>query len=342
MNESINIEEMLQTLEQQDRAITKLKEEVSQRTETVMDYRDQNIMLERENGNLLQQIQTLSSEKSKLKSKVQELADKVVKMNKADLILKENDRLREDNKILIKEAENAKRTSIIEKEQVQSQYRSYFDEVAQKENVVLQKEKIADEKLKNIRAYIDMESEEKAKKQKIFLEKVFKIKTFGYQIYVISALLYGLLITVFTAIKTKQIADDCVEFFSAIGKGFATGWKYLYQFATYVSAISNKVPQESMSIVLHWLIIILIIGIVFTGLTIGIVKVFISVKDYYKEWLMDKITLTVMLISFALLVFFGEELRKGIPINLILMWILAQGVYVGVRTYAKKWKMARW
>ena len=263
-------------------------------------------------------------------------------MNKADLILKENDRLREDNKILIKEAENAKRTSIIEKEQVQSQYRSYFDEVAQKENVVLQKEKIADEKLKNIRAYIDMESEEKAKKQKIFLEKVFKIKTFGYQIYVISALLYGLLITVFTAIKTKQIADDCVEFFSAIGKGFATGWKYLYQFATYVSAISNKVPQESMSIVLHWLIIILIIGIVFTGLTIGIVKVFISVKDYYKEWLMDKITLTVMLISFALLVFFGEELRKGIPINLILMWILAQGVYVGVRTYAKKWKMARW
>ncbi len=263
-------------------------------------------------------------------------------MNRADLILKENDRLREDNKILIKEAENVKTAMQTEKDRIKNQYQSHLEAVVQKETVLLQKEKLADEKLKNIRAYIDMESEVKAKKQKNFLEKAFKIKTFGYQIYVISALMYGLLITVFTAIKTKQITNDFAEFFCTIGKGILAGWKYLYQFATFVSNVSEKIKQETLALILHWLIIILIVGIVVAGVTTGIIKLFIVIKDYYVEHLLDRITLAVMLINLALIVFFGKEIRQVLHMNLLLLSLLFQMIYVGIRDYVRKWKIARW
>lgn len=117
------------------------------------------------------------------------------------------------------------------------------------------------------------------------------------------------MITVFTAIKTKQVTDDFAEFFYTIGKVILLGWKYLYQFTTFVSSISDKVTQETVALVLHWLIIILIVGSVVAGLIVGIIKLFIVIKDYYVEHLLDRITLAVMLINLALIVFFGKEIR---------------------------------
>lgn len=263
-------------------------------------------------------------------------------MNKADLILKENDRLRKDNELLIKEAENAKRTAIIEKDQIKNQYRSYFDEVAQKETVVLQKEKIADEKLKNIRAYIGMEAREKAKIHRRLLEKKFRAKALGYQTYVISALLYGLLVTVFTAIKTKQIVDDCVEFFSVIRKGILTALKYLYQFSVAISSLAKNLPNGNISIIIHWLIITLIMSGVTAGIGIAVFKLVIWIKDYYAEHLMDKVTLAALLLNLSLIVFFGKEIRQTVHINLILLSLLFQIIYAGIRDYVRKWEVARW
>lgn len=264
-----------------------------------------------------------------------------MRLNRADLILKENEKLKEDNERLRQENENIKTTMRVEKERVKDQYQSRLDSVEQKETVLMQKEKLADEKLKNIRSYVEAESEEKVRKHRAILEKRFHAKTLGYQIYVISALLYGLLITVFTAVKTKQVTDDFAEFFCTVGKGIVLGWKYLYQFATFVSNVSEEVNQEAVALVLHWLIIILIVGIVVAGLTIGIGKLFIVIKDYYAEHLVDKITLTVMLINFSLIVFFGKEIRQTLHMNLLLLSLLIQTIYVGIRDYIRKWKMAR-
>lgn len=55
----------------------------------------------------------------------------------------------------------------------------------------------------------------------------------------------------------------------------------------------------------------------------------------------DKITLTVMLINFSLIVFFGKEIRQTLHMNLLLLSLLIQTIYVGIREYIRKWKMAR-
>ena len=49
----------------------------------------------------------------------------------------------------------------------------------------------------------------------------------------------------------------------------------------------------------------------------------------------DVITLLMILTSTAVIIYFGEAIKKALSVNLLLLFVLSQGVYLGIRCYLK-------
>ena len=89
--------------------------------------------------------------------------------------------------------------------------------------------------------------------------------------------------------------------------------------------------------IVHWLLLILVL-VVLCG-SLGVLIIFCGVKLFtgYTEKLefADNWSLLVFLVSLALSIFFADELRAFLPINLLLLNILVHAGYVFVRWYVK-------
>ena len=64
-------------------------------------------------------------------------------------------------------------------------------------------------------------------------------------------------------------------------------------------------------------------------------------REIYLECCWDRVSIMMATISLAVAVYFGEEIRAVVPVNLVVMMLIEHGMYVGVRKYVKGWKEAR-
>ena len=93
--------------------------------------------------------------------------------------------------------------------------------------------------------------------------------------------------------------------------------------------------------IVYWSIRILICGGCLVGA--GILAAFIGIKiaGLYKKYCWDMITIMVILISMAIAIYFGDWIKTALTLNLLLLLLLVQLVYVGIRWYVKGWREAR-
>ena len=63
----------------------------------------------------------------------------------------------------------------------------------------------------------------------------------------------------------------------------------------------------------------------------GILAILIEIKviELYKKNCWDVITLLMILTSTAVIIYFGEAIKKALSVNLLLLFVLSQGVYLG-------------
>ena len=87
----------------------------------------------------------------------------------------------------------------------------------------------------------------------------------------------------------------------------------------------------------YWILLILIVGICVAGTGILAILIEIKVIELYKKNCWDIITLLMILTSAAVIIYLGESIKKILSINLLLFFVLSQGVYVGLRCYLKIW-----
>ena len=71
----------------------------------------------------------------------------------------------------------------------------------------------------------------------------------------------------------------------------------------------------------------------------GMLAILIEIKviELYKKNCWDVITLLMILTSVAIVIYFGESIKKVLSVNLLLLFVLSQGAYVGIRCYLKVW-----
>lgn len=293
-----------------------------------------------------QTISELSSQVSMLKSEVQKLADKNVKLNEADNVLKQNEELKKQNEKLKQDKLNAEQEAMTEVSAVK-------EECAKRERIAESKAQEADRlksHLKAVEADLSGQIDKKAQnlvesklnalhgvyeaKQRS-LDRKFKAQTASYDSFLLGLLLYGVLTTVFTAVRSEAFVSDFKTFFMVIWQFIVNAFQLLLKGGQWASQLGDKIPQPVVATIVHYLLLIVFVGGIAIGvgflIFLGASKVF----EFYTEDYADTMSLAVFLISLAVSVYFAEPIRAVIPINLLLLLILVHIVYVLIRWYVK-------
>lgn len=278
------------------------------------------------------QIQKLLSEKQELVSivaeqgkRIAEQTEKIEKLNEADNVLKLN-----------AEQEAEATVSSVKKE--------YAAKGRELDRRIGEAAKQSAE-LKEERASINQDVERRAtamyQSRKKELDSKFKAQSLSYDGFVLGLLLYGVLITVFTAIRSEQFVSDFKAFFIAIWQFIVNAFQLLLKGGQWASQLGDKIPQPVVATIVHYLLLIVFVG----GIGIGVgVLIFLGaskVFEFYTDDYADTLSLAVFLISLAVSVYFAEPIRAVIPINLLLLLILVHIVYVLIRWYVKGCKRSR-
>lgn len=305
------------------------------------------------------QISELSSINSTLMSELRKKSEIIVKLNekeeiynKSDLIKKQNAELEKRNRELEQSEQNARQEAMTEVSAVK-------EECAKRERIAESKAQEADRlksHLKAVEADLSGQIDKKAQnlvesklnalhgvyeaKQRS-LDRKFKAKTASYDSCMLGLLLYGVLTTVFTAVRSEAFVSDFKTFFVAIWQFIVNAFQLLLKGGQWASQLGDKIPQPVVATIVHYLLLIVFVGGIAIGvgflIFLGASKVF----EFYTEDYADTMSLAVFLISLAVSVYFAEPIRAVIPINLLLLLILVHIVYVLIRWYVKGCKRSR-
>ena len=165
----------------------------------------------------------------------------------------------------------------------------------------------------------------------------YKAKTVMYEALIFLLIWYSISTTLFQMIRSKIFISDCVVFFDTIATFIQNIAGLTILAGKNVAQVSNGISNPVVAGIIYWMIRILISGGCLVG--VGILLAFIEIKiaGLYKKYCWDMITIMVILTSVAIVIYFGESIKKVLSVNLLLLFVLSQGAYVGIRCYLKVW-----
>lgn len=313
-------ESSLQLIEEQSKTIAELEQKVSE--------------LSLENSELVKELRSKSEMIKSLNARIGTLSE-------SDRVLKQNAELKQLNEQLRSEKQRTE-------QEAAAMVLSVKEEYSRKESDLARTQAAADQAKRDAEATRSQQAElveEKAAQayssRKAALEREYKAKTGSYQGFLLGCLLYGLLTTVFTAVRSERFVSDFVDFFSELWAGVCWIAGGVLQLGQAAAKLGDKIEQPAAAVVVHWLLLVVVVGGIGAALVAALLWVGKKVLDFYTEDYADIESLAAFLISLAIAVFFAEPIREYIPLNLLLLLLLVHAAYIGVRWYVKGWKEAR-
>ena len=169
--------------------------------------------------------------------------------------------------------------------------------------------------------------------QKEQLAGQYKAKTVMFQTTLFLLAWYSLTTTLFQAVQSDVFLSDCKSFFHDAASFIQTFIGWTIDAGQSVAQISTKIPNEIIAGIIYWLLLILVVGICVAGTGILAILIEIKVIELYKKNCWDVITLLMILTSAAVIIYFGEVIKKALSINLLFFWLILQGIYLTIRRY---------
>lgn len=288
------------------------------------------------------QIQKLLSEKQELVStvaeqgkRIAEQTEQIEKLNEADNVLKLNAELKKQNEKLKQDKLNAEQEAEATVSSVKREYEAKGRELDRRIGEAAKQSASLKSERQSISEDIEQRATAKYLDQKKELDRKFKAQTASYDSFLLGLLLYGVLSTVFTAVRSEAFVSDFKTFFMVIWQFIVNVFQLLLKGGQWASQLGDKIPQPVVATIVHYLLLIVFVGGIAIGvgflIFLGASKVF----EFYTEDYADTMSLAVFLISLAVSVYFAEPIRVVIPINLLLLLILVHIVYVLIRWYVK-------
>ena len=126
-----------------------------------------------------------------------------------------------------------------------------------------------------------------------------------------------------------------------ISYGICQSGKWIVDVGNELAQVGDRISNEIVAIVAHWLLFIIVI--VGAAVAVGVLIVIAEKKvaKGYRENCWDVISVGVVVTSVALVVYFGDWIKGFVKLNLVVLLLLVQAVYVGIRAYVKGCKRAR-
>lgn len=189
------------------------------------------------------------------------------------------------------------------------------------------------------RAY--QQAKERYEYQRNGLEKKYRAKTVGFDAMIAVLWWYAIVTTIFAAMLSEIFLADLAVFVGIVRNGIYQYGKWLIGAANVLARFGDKIPNESVALVVHWLsFIVVIVG---AAVAVGALMVIVGKKvlKMYWEDCRDVISVGMAVTSVALLVYFGDWIKDFVKLNLVVMLLLVHAVYVGIRVYVNGCKRAR-
>lgn len=185
------------------------------------------------------------------------------------------------------------------------------------------------------------QAKERYEHQRNGLEKKYRSKTVGFDAMLIVLLWYAIVTTVFAAMRSGIFLGDFTAFFEVLWDGIRQSCKWIVGVAKALAQVGDRIPNEMIAIIVHWLLFIIVIAEVAGVIGVLIVIVEKKVTKAYRENSWDVISAGAAVISLAVAVYFGDWIKFFVKLNLVALLLLVQAVYVGIRAYVKGCKRAR-
>lgn len=185
------------------------------------------------------------------------------------------------------------------------------------------------------------QAKERYEHQRNGLEKKYRSKTVGFDAMLIVLLWYAIVTTVFAAMRSGIFLGDFTAFFEVLWNGIRQSCKWIVGVAKALAQVGDRIPNEMIAIIVHWLLFIIVIAGVAGVIGVLIVIVEKKVTKAYRENCWDVISVGMAVIGLAVAVYFGDWIKALVKLNLVALLLLVQAVYVGIRVYVKGCKRAR-
>ena len=276
-------------------------------------------------------ISELKKELQKKSEKIVQLNEKIEKLNKSDRELHEARKLHQEA-VQIKKDTEARLTQITEEAgKTKTLYEKLICETyKEKKEYERGIEEVRNQKLR-LYEEIKREAERLTRLARGNLIIKYKAIYATHEVFYLTVLMYGILVTVFKAIGTEFFRRDVMNCGVSIWNMVLKYWMMIMSLANTISGLCNKIPQQAVENVLHNLVFVLIVAIAIL-IPLGLLGYGVyKLARYYCDYLWDKITLAVVLISIAVVVNFADAIKVILPVNCVSLVIVIQVLYVGER-----------
>ena len=327
----------------------------------VTELEDENKVLHQQVTDLRQQLTTSvpSSTVSILKSKIQEQADEIVSLNEwigrlngADLILKDNERLKAENSRLIKETESAVRQAHKEVDDEKQKLSMQAMELIEAEKKVKAHQTKLDDMLANESEHIKKEAQIISEKTRKYYERLYSknskklragyhARVAAYEGQLWGTTVYGIIFTLLSALKSQVFRNDFAGFYIGFANIIAFCLKCAGRAGEWMGNFSHAITQPTVAGIVYYVLYVLAVAFM---LGVPLLLIYFAGKKFiswYKAEIADTISLWVAFIVLAVSVVFGKELNELFSINLILFNCLIHLVYCGFRHYIRGCKKNR-
>lgn len=142
-------------------------------------------------------------------------------------------------------------------------------------------------------------------------------------------------------VSSEVAMNDVFLFIYIIWSSVCQFGKGVISVGQYASQLGDKILNDPIAIVVQWILQILILAGAIVGAAIIIIVLGKRVARMYWENYWDTVSVIVTVFSVAVVVYFGDQIRPVMEINLVVFVIIMGTVYVGLRTNVVGYKRAR-
>lgn len=219
------------------------------------------------------QVQEMVSLIAQQKKRIVEQSELIEKLNESDLIVKENEKLKKENSSLQESVRSTKLHSEITVQACKKEYDSKMKKLKEQKEKADNDTRVAQELLKGAQERINAKAYELNLETEMRLKSEYNNQIYAFYSVLIGLLLYGLLTTVFTAVRSNVFRSDFKAFFVVVWQIICVCETNVIELGQVVSQLGNKIPLPIISTIIHYLLLIALIG----GITV--VLVFLVIKE---------------------------------------------------------------
>lgn len=292
-----------------------------------------------ENSRAQERISNLSSEVSILKNELLKKSETIVSLNEEIESLSKSDLQLKKSKELMAVGLKAKRAA----EAIRSACDADRQELIRKESVLADRESRLCEKEDHIEREIKSKAEDLIKADRARLEREYKSRSqdndrqtkakqdelskkyktmmVTYKIEFMAVLIYGLISSILQAITTPVITEDIISFFTGLWKGIVGLYTLIEMLARNIAGLANYIDDLTASGIVYGIICVAIMAVLILAILFGLGLVLFRYGRYVRENQWDMYTVIAITVEIAITLFLAEEIKRLLPVNLIIIQI---------------------